>query len=99
RPLVGYFPGKLGVGEDLPAGVALDWAGGGRKRKYLLDLYGNTEHNHFAQFTSPFVDYSFSDDTYAPYEAVKDLLTFYPNAQKTHKHIQPSDVGASAIGH
>ncbi len=98
-PLLGYFPGKLGVGEDLPAGVALDWSGGGRKRKYLLDLYGKTEHNYFAAFKAPFIDYSFSDDDYAPYQSVEDLLTFYPNASKTHKHVQPSEGGLPAIGH
>ena len=98
-PLIGYIPGKLGVGEDLPAGVALDWARGGRHPHYMLDLYRGTEQDHFAAFTAPFVDYSFSDDTYAPYETVKSLLTFYPNAAKTHKHLQPSDVGAESVGH
>jgi len=98
-PLLGYIPGKLGMGEDLPAGVALDWARGGRRPKYILDLYGSTEYSHFDTFAAPFVDYSFSDDTYSPSETVKELLTFYPNAAKTHKHLKPSDVGADSIGH
>jgi predicted alpha/beta hydrolase len=98
-PVVGYFPGKLGLGEDLPAGVGLDWARGGRSQKYLLDLYRDSGQLHFDGFTAPLVDYSFSDDSYAPYEAVKDLLTFYPNATKTHKHIKPADIGADKVGH
>ncbi|MEO8608494.1 MAG: alpha/beta fold hydrolase [Chloroflexota bacterium] len=97
--LLGYIPGKLGIGEDLPAGVALDWAHGGRCPKYILDLYCGTQHDHFVAFAAPFVDYSFSDDHYAPYETVKSLLTFYPNAVKTHKHLQPSDIGTQSIGH
>src|SRR5689334_3948335 len=87
-PLLGYIPGKLGIGEDLPAGVALDWARGGRSPRYILDVYGGTALDHFAAFTAPFIDYSFSDDTYSPYETVESLLTFYPNAAKTHKHLE-----------
>jgi predicted alpha/beta hydrolase len=97
--LFGYVPGRLGMGEDLPAGVVLDWARGARRRKYLLDLYGGGEYDHYAQYAAPICDYSFSDDTYAPYAAVEELLTFYPNAPKTHKHVRPADVGAPAIGH
>lgn len=95
--LLGYFPGRLGIGEDLPAGVMLDWAHGARRRKYLLDLF--PEHNHFASFTGAFYDYSFSDDDFAPRAAVEELLTFYPNARKTHKHVRPSDLSLTSIGH
>jgi predicted alpha/beta hydrolase len=97
--LLGYFPGWLGVGGDLPAGIALDWARGGRHRKYLLDLYGGGEHDHYAHYTAPVCDYSFSDDSYAPRAAVDELLTFYPNAPKTHKHVHPADVGLKTVGH
>lgn len=95
----GYIPGRLGIGEDLPAGVALDWARGGRQPRYILDLYGGTELDHFASFAAPFLDYSFSDDTYSPYATVEALLTFYPNAIKTHKHVKPANIGAESIGH
>lgn len=98
--LWGYFPEKMGMGaEGVPAGVALDWAHAGQCRKYLLDFYNTPELDHYASLTASFLDYSFSDDAYASYAAVEELLTFYPNARKTHKHIQPSDVGAEAIGH
>ncbi|MBL8157554.1 MAG: alpha/beta hydrolase, partial [Anaerolineae bacterium] len=53
----------------------------------------------FAQFTAPFFAYSFSDDDYAPYAAVKSMLSFYPNAPIIDKHLQPSDIGAPSIGH
>ena len=95
-----YFPAsKFGLGEDIPAGVALQWAWGGRHRRYILDLFGGGEHDHFADLTAPFLGYSFGDDTYSPYATVAALLTFYPNAATTHKHVRPADIGVSSIGH
>lgn len=97
--LCGYFPGsRLGLGEDLPAGVALEWARGGRHRNYILDLYGGTELDHFAQFTAPMIVYSIGDDTYAPRPTVEKLLDFYPNASHTRKHIRPADLGSIPSG-
>ena len=98
--LLGYFPAsKLGLGQDLPAGVALHWACGGRHRNYILDLYGKGECDHFAQFAAPIKLYSFSDDDYAPRETVEALLHFYPNAPGTHHHVRPSEVGLPSTGH
>jgi predicted alpha/beta hydrolase len=97
--LLGYVPGRAALGEDLPAGIAWDWARGGRSPQYIYDLYGHTEHDYFGQFTAPFLAYSFSDDSYAPRAAVESMLSFYPNAPIVHKHLKPSDVGAPSIGH
>jgi predicted alpha/beta hydrolase len=37
--LFGYFPGKkLGLMEDLPKGVAIEWARWGLKKDYLFDF-------------------------------------------------------------
>jgi predicted alpha/beta hydrolase len=47
--LFGYFPGsKLGLREDLPAGIVSEWTHAGRQPDYILDLFRNTERDHFA---------------------------------------------------
>lgn len=98
--LLGYFPaGWLGLGEPLPKGVALDWAHAGRKRYGLLDVYGATVHNHFAELHAMLRLWSFSDDTLAPAWTVQEIVPLFPNATITHEHIHPQDVDAEHIGH
>jgi predicted alpha/beta hydrolase len=98
--LFGYFPGsRTGLGEDIPAQVALDWARGGRSRRYLLDLYGGTPNDHYAGFRAPFRSIAIEDDDYAPPNTVETLLMFYPNARTEYQLLRPSEVGVSKIGH
>jgi predicted alpha/beta hydrolase len=98
--LAGYFPGsRFGLGEDLPAGVALEWARAGRNTGYLLGLHGESAHDHYDQFTAAMRVYSIEDDTYAPRPTVEKLLGFYPHAHTEHLHIRPGDLGVKTIGH
>ena len=94
----GYVPGFLGIGEDLPAGVALEWAAWGRRPHYLLD--GHPERAvRFARYRGPWRAYSVSDDPYAPRAAVDALLAFYTGAQIEHIHLRPAELGVPAVGH
>jgi predicted alpha/beta hydrolase len=43
--------------------------------------------------------YSFSDDPFAPREAVEDLLQYYRNLNIRHRHFRPQDVNLNSIGH
>lgn len=98
--LCGYFPSKLlGLGEELPAGVAREWARWCRDPQYMVDDAGLPLRPHFASFRAPILAYSFADDPFAPRRAVEELLRFYRNAPVTHRHVAPSDAGARAIGH
>lgn len=92
--LFGYFPAApLGLGEDLPAGVALQWARWCRSPGYLGDWSGH------ARFRAPLLAYSFADDDYAPREAVAALLGHYGSEVREHRHLAPAEVGAEHIGH
>jgi predicted alpha/beta hydrolase len=92
--LFGYFPAKrLGAGEDLPAGVALEWARWCRSRDYLGDYAGH------AALTAPILALSFSDDAFAPWTAVRWLHERYGSTDLTHRHVRPAEVGAREIGH
>lgn len=96
--IYGYLPGRFGTKEDLPGGVAREWARWGRRRNYLIE--SEETRAGFARVRRPLLAYSFTDDDYyAPRPAVEGLLDFYSEADVYHRHLAPKDVGAEAIGH
>lgn len=98
--LLGFFPAKaLGLGEDLPRGVALEWARWCRSRDYMVDETGRPLRPHFAALAAPILAYSFADDPFAPRPAVEQLLSFYENAPTTHRHVRPAERGLGRVGH
>ena len=95
--VMGRFPGALGIGADLPRGVALEWARWGRSRDFVL-AHG-VSRDGYAALGCPIVSISLTDDDYAPKAAVDALHALYVNASVERRHVSPRDVGASAIGH
>jgi predicted alpha/beta hydrolase len=92
--LYGYFPAKrLGLFEDLPAGVALEWARWCRSPDYLGDYRG---HRRFAR---PLRAYCFTDDFYASPRSVQALHREYSAARLSSRLIAPQDLGLDRIGH
>jgi predicted alpha/beta hydrolase len=98
--LRGFLPLGLAGLENLPGGVALDWARWGVTREYR-DRDGSSLLPRFAQFTSPILAISFSDDpVYAPKRAVDVLFAeHYVNAPVTRWHLSPEDFGLKELGH
>lgn len=98
--LFGVLPmRRLGQGEDLPPGVALEWARWCRHPDYVLSHAATLGGAHYAAFRGPWLAYAISDDGYAPRAAVEALLRFYPNARGEVRTVTPAGYGASAIGH
>jgi len=98
--LCGYFPAKrLGIAEDLPAGVAREWARWGRHPKYIRGDRKESWEQGFDSFCRPMLAYSFSDDTFAPRLAAEAIQAAYTGASICHRHRRPQDFGADAIGH
>lgn len=95
---LGYVPGKLGMGEDLPNTVAREWARWCRTRGYLLGD-DTSRRALYERITVPLLAISFSDDDYAPKETVDAWLGFFPRANKAHWHRSPRDAGTKAVGH
>jgi predicted alpha/beta hydrolase len=90
----GYFPARrLGLGEDLPRGVALQWARWCRTPDYLGDWDG---HRRLRQ---PLLAFGFTDDPYAPPRAVDALYRQYGGAERTLREVAPRDVGLDRLGH
>lgn len=95
--VAGRFPGQLGIGEDLPKHVALEWARWGRSPEFFL-AHG-ISRDGFSRLRAPVIAYSFSDDDYAPKAACDALHALYVNAQVERRHLTPRDVGARELGH
>jgi predicted alpha/beta hydrolase len=98
--LFGYLPMKLfGQGENIPLGVAREWARWGRHPRYVLSYAEERGDAAFATFDRPLRAYLIADDTYAPAPTVRRLFDEYTAAKKELKVVAPGDVGAKAIGH
>jgi predicted alpha/beta hydrolase len=99
-PLFGYLPMRLaGQGEDLPAGVAQQWAEWGRDPRYVLKYLEERDGRTAFAFDKPMRFYAFSDDPYAPARAVQALMQAFPLAPRELRSITPSLADVHAIGH
>ncbi len=96
-----YFPSqRLGLGENYPKGVALEWSRWSRRKAYLLHPQRGHHPNHFAEFRGRVLALSFTDDIIATPKAVASFMKFYNNArQHTHWNISPKEYGVKHIGH
>lgn len=94
---VGYFPGRLGVGEDLPAGVAHEWARWCRQPGFFTDDGVSTDG--FERLAIPIQAWSFADDAFAPRRAVDWLHRLFTRAAVERVHVSPVDAGVEHIGH
>jgi len=95
---LGYLPGKLGIGEDLPAGVAEEWGRWCRHPDYLISEHPDAI-GRFAAIFGPMLFYSFTDDELAPRAAVNHLLARLSGARVDHRRVHPSQHGGASIGH
>lgn len=96
---LGYVPGKLGIGHDLPKGVALDWRNWSTNRDYLFS--DNTLINtYYHQYRGNIHSVGFSDDVgFSPTRTIHDLMKRFPKATKQIKIFKPKELGLKKIGH
>lgn len=104
--LVGYFPARrLGLGEDLPAKFALQWAG---RRSPELRPVGTDPAvarvqmllDRCAALQRPALLVSISDDAFATPAGVRRLMAYYPRLfPLQHLRFTPADAGLRRIGH
>lgn len=99
--LKGYAPTAwLGLGENLPAGVARQWgqwcAAGGYATNAVRAGLATDFH---ADVRTPIVVLHASDDDIATPATVGDLLRTLPAAPRTALLVEPADHGLRGIGH
>jgi len=107
--VVGYFPGRrLHLLEDLPAGVALEWANRRRPdfwwNKKTMDGAADTTWkentlDRFQAIRAPTLALRFTDDAFATEAATVRILSLYQNCPATQMVLGPSDAGGQKIGH
>ncbi len=86
--ILGHFPSsRVGLGEDLPEGVALEWARWCRSREYHGTWTGH------AQLELPLLVLSFDDDPIAPERAAAALVAKYARARARHIHRPAEGLG------
>lgn len=97
----GYFPGKrLGWLEDLPKGVATDWARS--PKDFTSRLPGEAAERvrrHQASFTAATLAVAATDDPFATESAVARGLSYCPNSPAAVVQLKPEDFGRAGIGH
>ena len=93
----GYVPAQVvGQGEDLPAGVAAEWAAWCRDPRYAAGALGS---HGYASFSAPIRSYCSADDGYAPRAAAEAILREYAAAPSELVMIDPAEHGGGRIGH
>lgn len=95
---VGYVPGSLGVGEDLPARVMDDWARWCRTPGYYTSHVAGASER-LASFSMPRLVLGFDDDGYAPKAAVDALASWQSSPSLDRVQLAPEDLARTRIGH
>jgi len=106
---LGYFPARrFGFPEDLPAGVAYDWALRTRPdlaRNYLLPD-GSLDRarlaavdSRFAALDADVLAITFSDDPFATHLATARLRSLFSGCRFEERRIEPRQFGLRKIGH
>ncbi|HEY1289658.1 MAG TPA: alpha/beta fold hydrolase [Burkholderiales bacterium] len=104
--LLGYFPARrLGLGEDIPANVALRWAG--RRSPELRPSRDAPYYERFqvlldrcAALQRPALLVSISDDAFATPAGIGRLMAYYPRLfPRRQLQFTPADAGVGSIGH
>lgn len=90
----------LGMGEDLPRNVFLQWRRWCQWPRYFFD---DPEQTHlakeFAQVTIPIRAINATDDKWAPPASRDAFMAAYSQARLESITIKPSHIGMSSIGH
>ncbi len=111
RATIGHFPGKrLRLGEDLPAGVVVEWAAWCMEPTYLAAFFDDTGHRkspdgrpfgptYFGEAKFPISAYCFTDDEIATLVNVPPMISLFSGTVPDIHWFEPEDAGVKAIGH
>ncbi|MFT6335847.1 MAG: putative alpha/beta hydrolase [Saprospiraceae bacterium] len=95
-----YLPGKFGVGEDWPKGVAQDWITNSKENGLMPNyLHNKIGKSYYQQIDKNITAWYFTDDPMSTPETITELALSYPTARLNIKTIRPSEVGLDSIGH
>lgn len=96
---LGYMPGRLGIGEDLPRDVFLEWTHWVTQKRYFFDDATLEALANFPRYRGPLRALCLTDDPWATAAAVDLLCSGFSGTAPERIDIRPTDVGAAKIGH
>ncbi|MBR8282483.1 alpha/beta hydrolase family protein [Burkholderia vietnamiensis] len=98
--LLGYVPGKrLGLGEDLPAGVFREWSRWTALPHYFFDDPTLGAAERFSKQRLPILAVGFDDDPWANRRAIDLLVSYLTGAAVERRQIDPHAAGTGPVGH
>ena len=96
---LGYVPGWLGIGEDVPKGVFLEWTQWVMRPRYFFDDPTLDALANFPRYRGALLAIGLADDPWATPAAIDLLVSGFTGTQAQRRQIHPRDVGAERIGH
>ena len=96
---LGYVPGRLGIGEDVPRGVFLEWTDWVRQPRYFFDDPMLTALENFPRFRGALRAVCMADDPWATPRAVDLLCSGFTGTAPERVTVHPRDGSAARIGH
>lgn len=97
--IFGYVPAKLGVGHDLPKGIAQDWRNWCLHKDYLFSD-NSIKQIYFDTFEGQVHAIGFNDDLdFTPKSTINDLIKRFTKAKKTLQIYHPAQFMQKKIGH
>jgi predicted alpha/beta hydrolase len=96
---LGYVPGKLGTGEDLPRDVFLEWTSWVTRPRYFFDDPTLTALENFPRYRGALRAICLTDDPWATPAAVDLLCSGFAGTTAERVDIHPADVGTAKLGH
>lgn len=98
--VLGYMPGrKLGLGEDLPRDVMLQWSRWTTLPHYFFDDPAMDASRRMSRVQIPLLVLGFDDDPWANPGAISMLIAPLVNARIERHQIAPHHADMQAIGH
>ena len=96
---LGYAPGRLGIGEDLPKDAFLQWVRWVMSPRYLFDDRSLVSVANFAHYHGALRAVCLADDPWATRQAVELLCSGFTAIEPEIITVSPANVGATRIGH
>jgi predicted alpha/beta hydrolase len=98
--VMGYFPGVLMGGEDLPGPAYLEWTRWCMSPEFLFADETLAERGNFAHFTAPLRCIQIADDPWGTEAAVAHMTAHYTaSVDRTICRVTPAEAGVGRIGH
>lgn len=94
------FPAaRLGLGQDIPSGVARQWAEWGRDPEYVRSRWVGPRPQYHDEVRCPLRTYLAAGDDLAPERAVRAWHDWFPNAERELVPLGARNAAGRTIGH